>query len=146
MKSAAKKPAPAKSPGKSSGKSAPAQPKRRDTRQTAIDVARLALASRCHTVNVLDVAELSGLTDYLILATGTSGRQMKGVADEIEEAVAEGGHHVMSRSVSDESWILLDFVDFVVHLFSDEARQYYDLDNLWGDAKRVQWKEKEKKD
>jgi len=120
-------------------------PQRSDTRQVAIEIARLALGSRCHSVNVLHVSDLGSVTDYMIIATGTSGRQMKGVADEIEDFANEHGHHVMSRTKTgegDEQWILLDFVDFVVHLFLDEARQFYDLDSLWGDAKKVQWKEK----
>ena len=90
---------------------------------------------------MLDVRELSGITDYMILATGTSDRQMKGIAHEIEAEVAPDGHHAISRSMDDQ-WVLLDFVDFVVHLFNDEARHYYDLDSLWGDAKKVEWKEK----
>jgi len=64
---------------------------------------------------------------------------MRAVADEIEE-IAEGkDHRVMSRSI-DEQWILLDFVDVVVHVFEQDARLFYDLESLWGDAKRVEWK------
>jgi len=87
----------------------------------------------------MDVKGLSPITDYFVLATGTSGRQMKAVADEMEEVGATKGHVVISRSI-DEQWILLDFVDVVVHVFAQEARQFYDLESLWGDAKRVEWK------
>ena len=138
-----------KSPAVKNVSVAPETQPRSDTRHVAIEIARLALGSRCHSVNVLDVSEVSSVTDFMILATGTSGRQMKGVADEIEDFANEHGHTVINRTRTnmgagegDEQWILLDFVDFVVHLFQDEARQFYDLDSLWGDAKKVQWKEK----
>ncbi|MGN6626946.1 MAG: ribosome silencing factor [Tepidisphaeraceae bacterium] len=111
-----------------------------DSRAFAIEIAKLANDSRCHSVVVLDVREVSPVTDFLVLGTGTSDRQMKGVGNEIER-MAEEQHdeHVMSRA-KDENWILLDFVNVVVHLFSQDARMYYDLDSLWGDAKRVDWK------
>jgi len=64
---------------------------------------------------------------------------MKGIADEIEDEASKIGHHVISRSI-DEQWILLDFVDVVVHIFAQDARMFYDLESLWGDAKTVEWK------
>lgn len=111
----------------------------RDAKQFAIECATLAANTRCVNVAVMDVKGLSPITDYFVLATGTSGRQMKAVADEMEEVGATKGHVVISRSI-DEQWILLDFVDVVVHIFAQEARQFYDLESLWGDAKRVEWK------
>lgn len=109
-------------------------------RQFAIDAARLAANTRCHSVLVLDVSGLSPVTDYFVIATGTSARQMRSVADEIAEFGEE--HNFAPLTVSGqegETWILLDCIDVVVHVFSAEARQYYDLDGLWGDAKRVEW-------
>lgn len=88
---------------------------------------------------MLDVRGLSPVTDYFVIATGTSARQMKSVGEEVEEIGAAKNNRVMSRSV-DEHWILLDFVDVVVHVFEHESRQFYDLESLWGDAKRVDWK------
>ena len=99
----------------------------------------MANGSRCHSVVVLDVRNISPVTDFIVLATGTSDRQMKGVLNEIEEAGDARHQSVMSRSY-DENWVLLDYVDVVIHLFSQDARLYYDLDTLWGDAKRVDWK------
>lgn len=88
---------------------------------------------------LLDVRGLSPITDYLIIGTGTSDRQMKSVSEEIEEIGEPLGQRVHHRSV-DTEWILLDYVDIVVHLFSQEARIYYDLEGLWGDAKTIDWK------
>ena len=111
-------------------------------RQFAIDAARLAAATRGHQVVVLDVSTLSPVTDFYVLVTGTSARQMRTVSDQIEEMGLERNNKALSRSGdAGDAWILVDFVDVVVHVFSQEARQYYDLDGLWGDAPRVQWQE-----
>ena len=85
---------------------------------------------------------LSPITDYMVIGTGTSPRQMRTVCDQLEEIAEPKGHHKLSRS-GDESgqWIVIDFVDVVCHVFSQEGRAYYDLDNLWGDAHRVEWQE-----
>jgi ribosome-associated protein len=88
---------------------------------------------------VLDVRGLSPVTDFFVIGTGTSARQMRTVADAVEEYGTEQGNKPISRSV-DEHWILLDYVDVVLHVFSDEARHFYDLESLWGEAKRVDWK------
>ena len=107
----------------------------------AVEAARLAAATRCHNVSVLDVRGLSPVTDYLVLATGTSSRQMKTVADELEELGGNAGNPMLSRA-GDEStsnWIAIDFFDVVIHVFDQEGRMYYDLDGLWGDAPKVEW-------
>jgi ribosome-associated protein len=111
-------------------------------RQFAIEAARLAASTRCNNVVVLDVSGISPVTDFFVVATGTSPRQMRSVSDDIAE-LGEGQNFApLSQSGQDgESWMLTDFVDVVVHLFSPDARQYYDLDGLWGDAKRVEWQD-----
>ena len=111
-------------------------------RKFAIDAARLAAHTRCHNVVVLDVTGLSPVTDYFILATGTSPRQMRSVCDELAEFGPTQDYAPLAQNGTDgESWMLIDFVDVVVHVFSQEARQFYDLDGLWGDAQQVEWRE-----
>jgi len=112
-------------------------------RKFALEAAQLAANTRCHNVAVLDVRGLSPVCDFFVIASGTSARQMRSVADEIVELGEEKHNHkpLHSDGYEGESWILLDLVDVVVHIFSDEARAYYDLDNLWGDAKRIDVKE-----
>ena len=91
---------------------------------------------------VLDVSGISPVTDFLVLATGTSPRQMKTVIDDLEELAEGQGERALSRVGDDSaSWTCVDFVDVVVHVFSQDARGYYDLDGLWGDAARVEWRE-----
>jgi ribosome-associated protein len=105
-----------------------------------VEAARLAAQTRCHQVLVLDVRRLSPVTDFFVIGTGTSARQMRSVADDIEEMGETRGYQALSRAgYEGETWILLDFIDVIVHLFSESARQYYDLDNLWGDARAVEW-------
>jgi ribosome-associated protein len=100
----------------------------------------LAANTRCHQVVVLDVRGLSPITDFFVIATGTSARQMHTVAKEIDEIAIPKGFKALSHSGQEgETWILIDFVDVIVHIFSPEARMFYDLDNLWGDAKRLDW-------
>ena len=109
-------------------------------RAFSIEAARLAANTRCRNVVLLDVRRLSPVTDYMIVATGTSPRQMRTVAEEIAEMGGPRGFAPISQSgLEGESWILMDCVDVLVHIFSDEARIFYDMDNLWGDAKRVDW-------
>lgn len=111
------------------------------SRQFAIETARMAANTRCHNVVVLDVRGLSPVTDYYVVATGTSARQMRTVMDDLEELGTARGYAPISRSgYEGETWLLCDMVDVVVHVFNQDARQFYDLDNLWGDANRVEWK------
>ena len=118
----------------------PQEARAEDVRAFAVELARLSFNTRCRNVAVLDVRGLSPVTDFMVVATGTSPRQMRTVVDEAEELAASKGYSAITRSgYEGESWILVDFVDVVVHVLSDESRVYYDLDNLWGDAKRVDW-------
>jgi ribosome-associated protein len=117
------------------------QSQRRDaTRRFAIEAARLAASTRCHSVVILDVSALSPVTDFFVLATGTSDRQMRSVAEEIAEFGEGQDFKALSISgLEGGSWILVDFFDVVLHVFNNDSRQFYDLDSLWGDAPRVEW-------
>jgi ribosome-associated protein len=89
---------------------------------------------------VLDMSKLSPVCDFFVLGTGTSSRQMRSVAEEVEEYADETKSHVLSSSGTGDQWHAIDLVDIVVHLFTPEARDFYDLDNLWADAVDVDWK------
>jgi len=114
--------------------------KKRDTaaRTFAISAATVAEERHCTDIVVLDLRGKSPATDYFVIATGTSDRQMRTVADDICEAAGEQGLMRFGRAGYEQArWILLDFIDVVVHIFDEQYRQYYDLELLWGDAKRV---------
>jgi ribosome-associated protein len=111
-------------------------------RQFAIDAARLASLTHCHNVTVMEVASISPVADYFIVATGTSPRQMRTVCDEVAELGEPRGYKPYHQAgYEGDAWVLTDFIDVVFHIFSQEARLYYDLDSLWGDAPRVAWQE-----
>ncbi len=104
----------------------------------ALAAAKVAVSRHCSDIVVLDLRGKSPATDYFVIATGTSDRQMRTVADEICEAAREQGLKRFGRAGYEQArWILLDFVDVVIHIFDSEYRDYYDLELLWGDAERL---------
>ena len=107
-------------------------------KKLALAAAKIAAERHCTEIVVLDLKGISPATDFFVIATGTSDRQMRTVADEISEAARELGFSRFGRAGYEKArWILLDFVDVVVHIFNSEYRDYYDLEMLWGDAKRL---------
>lgn len=104
----------------------------------ALAAAQLAQSRHCSDIVVLDLRSMSPATDYFVIATGTSDRQMRTVADEISQEARERGFQRFGRAGYERGrWILLDFVDVVIHIFDREYREYYDLELLWGDAKKL---------
>jgi ribosome-associated protein len=106
----------------------------------ALAAAKIAEDRHCTDITVLDLRGISPATDYYVIATGTSDRQMRTVCDEISEAGRGSGFPRFGRAGYDQArWILLDFVTVVVHIFDSEYRDYYDLELLWGDAKKIDY-------
>ncbi len=108
------------------------------TRKFAIEAAKLAISRHCEDTVVLDIKGKSPVTDYFLIATGTSDRQMRTVCDEISELAREMGLSRFGRAGYEQGrWIVLDYVDIMFHIFDAEYRDYYDLELLWGDAERL---------
>jgi ribosome-associated protein len=111
-----------------------------DSREVAIAAARAASDKQASGIVVLDVREPIVITDYFVIATASSARQIRTVIDEIERVTREMGVKPMRREGESEAgWWLLDYFDVVVHVFSEEDREYYDLERLWRDAPVVPW-------
>ena len=111
-----------------------------DSKDFAIEAARIAANLHCTDITILDLKGVSPATDYFVIATGTSDRQMRTVADDVCEAGHKIGFKRFGRAGYEQGkWILIDFVDVVVHVFDREYRKLYDLELLWGDAKQVTW-------
>lgn len=109
-------------------------------RAFAVEAARLASDDKCEDVVLLDVRQLSQLSDYLVICSGTSDRQMRTVADEVEELGARMGFPLFRRDIDDRTtWVVVDCVDVVVHVFEPNTRAHYDLEMLWADAPRLEW-------
>ena len=105
-----------------------------DEIRRAVDLARELKAL---DVVVLDLRGISTATDYFVIATGRSDVQVKAIADHVvDELKKEGVRPVHVEGARGARWVLLDYVDFVVHVFHPEARLFYQLENLWGDAPR----------
>ena len=104
----------------------------------ALAAAKTALDSHCVDIMVLDLKDKSPATDYFIIATGTSDRQIRTVADEIGQLAKKNDQQLFGRAGYEQGkWVLLDFVDVVIHIFDEEYREYYDLELLWGDAEKL---------
>ncbi|HKQ20084.1 MAG TPA: ribosome silencing factor [Candidatus Eisenbacteria bacterium] len=114
------------------------QPKDHEkTQSLARLAARLTLTKRAEEVTILDLRKLDGVCDFFVLATGHSEVQVKAIADAVEDGLrAEGQRPWHTEGYEARRWILLDYVDVVVHVFHARAREYYLLDKLWGDAGR----------
>lgn len=109
-------------------------------RQFAISAARLLRDRHCEDIRLLDVRGLSQVCDYVLIGTGTSDRQMKSVAHELGELGEEQDNRVFRSSRDDGgTWIVIDFVDMVTHLFEPNQRAYYDIESLWSDAPQIDW-------
>ena len=106
-------------------------------------VAAKALSSKKGLdVKIIYVNDVSVLADYFVIATGSSSTHVKALADEVEFKMDEAGYSVSHiEGYRSNSWILLDYVDVIVHVFSNEAREYYDLERLWQDGEVVNFEE-----
>jgi ribosome-associated protein len=101
--------------------------------------ARAAADKKAFQIVGLEVGELTSYTDSLLICSGASDRQVAAIAGEVQRQLKDAGRrplHVEGESHAD--WVLLDYGDFVVHVFTEERRTYYGLDNLWGDAPRLE--------
>jgi ribosome-associated protein len=111
-----------------------------DAERFACYAARLLADTRCEQVIVVDVRGICQVTDFLAVATGTSDRQIRSVADDLKDLGRDQQHEVFRAALDGEAgWVVIDFVDVVVHLLTGEKRAYYDLESLWGDGRMVDW-------
>ena len=110
-------------------------------RRFVVEAAQLLKDLHCEDIVLFDVQGLSDLTDYIVIATGTSDRQLKGVAGQINDLAGEHGlERFGSERDADSTWLVLDYVDTIVHLFEPVSRAHYDLEMLWGDAEKIDWR------
>ena len=111
-----------------------------DSRSLAVLAARVAATKQGEAVVVLDVRELISITDYFVIVSGASDRQVKTIAEDVvKELKSNGARPVRTEGEPGARWVLVDFVDLVVHVFHEEERAFYRLENLWQDAPVVDW-------
>ncbi|HEV2970028.1 MAG TPA: ribosome silencing factor [Pirellulales bacterium] len=107
--------------------------------QLALTAAKVAEENRGRDIVILDMRELTSIFDYFVLVTGSSRRQMHAISEEIDRTLEEtlGDHRLGIEGYVEGRWILLDYGDVVVHLFDEEAREYYALEHLWCGARQI---------
>ena len=110
------------------------------SRTVAAAAARAAAAKQAERIVVLDVSKVIVITDFFVICTASSQRQLKSVIEAVEgELRTLGVRPVRREGEADAGWWLLDYVDVVVHVFGTEERDYYDLERLWRDAPMLDW-------
>ena len=105
-------------------------------------MAKLAIAGleekKANDIKILDISDVSVLADYFIIANGNNANQLTAMEDAVDEAMYTNGvHQKQVEGTGNSTWILMDYQDIIVHLFSKEDRQFYDLDRIWRDGKVV---------
>lgn len=102
----------------------------------AVHAVDAALSKKAHDVTVMDMRGVSGVADYFVMCTGDSDLQIRAIADAVDEELREKlGERPWHREGYEHlQWVLLDYVDVVIHIFSREKRAFYELERLWGDA------------
>jgi ribosome-associated protein len=102
------------------------------------EAAEAAAGKKASDLVALDLRELGGVADYFLICSGSSDVQVKAIADAVEEKLrGEGARPWHVEGLEGRRWVLLDYVEFVVHVFHHKTREYYLLERLWGDARKV---------
>lgn len=104
----------------------------------AIILAKALDRKKGGNIKVLNTEALTTMADYFVICTGVSGTQIKALSDACEKAMRKYGEHVHHiEGYRDSTWLLLDFSNVIVHIFTEEARMFYDLERLWADASEI---------
>jgi ribosome-associated protein len=114
--------------------------KRSDLKRQVAEAIQACLDKKAEELSVLEMEKSSGaFTDYFVLCSGTNPRQVQAIADEVELRLKSAGLRPSQvEGYKQAEWILVDYLDFVVHVFSEKARKFYDLERLWKTAKRLE--------
>ena len=101
-----------------------------------IEIAALMLDKKALEIKIFDIKKITTLTDYFIICTSESDPQTKAIVNHIERSLRKSGIRPMSsEGLNNNQWVILDYIDIIIHIFSAEKRKFYDLDRLWADAK-----------
>jgi ribosome-associated protein len=111
--------------------------------QRALIAAQAATAKQATDTVVLDVGDVLSIVDYFVVTSASNTRQVKTIAEEIEDQIrlAGGPGPIRTEGLADATWVLLDYGDVVIHVFLQETREFYDLERLWGDVARLEWED-----
>lgn len=109
--------------------------------ELACQAARAADDKLAMDTIVIDVGDVLAITDHFVITSGSNPRQVRAIVDAVKESMLLRADRKALRTEGTDSyeWVLVDFGDFIVHVFHDEVREFYDLERLWGDRPRVDW-------
>jgi ribosome-associated protein len=106
-----------------------------NSKKVAEQIANLIFNKKGYDVKIIDLKEITSFADYFVICSADSDTQVKAIADEIDEKLREKGiKYWHKEGMAALSWVLLDYVDVVVHIFKKESREFYNIEKLWGDA------------
>lgn len=106
--------------------------------QFAKEIAELTKLKKAYNIKILDLKNVSNIADYFVICSADSDKQVKAIADEVDEKLIERGIKCFHREGFETlNWVLMDYFDVVLHVFRAEARNYYNLEKLWGDAPSI---------
>jgi len=118
----------------------------KETRQQVAEAVKAIQSKKGEELVILEMDPAGSFTDYFVVVTGTNPRQVQAICDEVERQLAQQGQRPSSKEGYNQAeWVLLDYVDFVVHVFSERARKFYDLERLWKTARHLAPADLEKK-
>ncbi|MFA8342415.1 MAG: ribosome silencing factor [Rhodothermaceae bacterium] len=113
-----------------------------DTKVFSERIANIIFTKKGYDVKILDLQELTTIADYFVVCSADSDVQVKAIADEVDKVLRKNGIKCYHKEGYDAlQWILLDYFDVVVHIFHKEAREFYSLEKLWGDAPVIEMKD-----
>lgn len=110
-----------------------------NVKETALDIAGLIDDKKGHDIQILDVRHLSSIADYFVIATGTSNTHVNAIADGVVEELRERGVEMSHKEGKrGGNWILIDYLDIIVHVFTKAEREFYDIERIWSDAEKLE--------
>ena len=104
------------------------------SQERAIACAAQALDKKAFNVRILEISRLSSIADYLVLATGTSDKQVQAIADSVKSGLKKYGKVLDLEGMTEGKWVVIDYGDVIVHVFVEDLRRYYNLDDPWKEA------------
>lgn len=110
-----------------------------NVKEIALDIAGLIDDKKGHDIQILDVRHLSSIADYFVIATGTSNTHVNAIADGVVEELRERGVEMSHKEGKrGGNWILIDYLDIIVHVFTKAEREFYDIERIWSDAEKLE--------
>ena len=115
-----------------------------DSKKFAKQIAELLFSKKGYDIKILEIKKISSIADYFVICSADSDRQVKAIADDVDDKLREQGIKPIHREGYESlTWVILDYFDVMIHIFKAESRNFYNLEKLWGDAPVIEIKDEE---